>query len=399
MAMTPIRRRNRGRELLRPYPGTLPLIGVGGSRGKTSVSLLLQHVLETHRQSTGSWTSAGVIADGGRMDGELHAWERCLLASRVGELDVIIQELPSALATAVPLPDDTYPLTIFTMLCGNDIDCKGMATTRREYLAVQRLAQATRPGGVMVVNADDRTLLDLAEDFLDREMVLYALHEANPALRQHIDAGGAGVWLDGTMIIYADSERTEHVADVRDFPSSLGGALTIVVQNALAASASAKVLDVPAATIKHALSTYTVDPQLLPGSCSLSRIRRTPAIFDRADRAWSLKSLIRSIKNIPARQRIVLYGNLAIPDVDLDEAGRLLASIPNSVLLANWPSNDEARHNALLAGMHLDGTPPLVIRCDSPQEAIARLCSHIGPDDLAVVLADDPLPYIDLLLD
>lgn len=373
------------------------MIGIGGSRGKTSVAFMLQAILKQAGMAVGSWTSIGVMAESEWLDGELHAWERCVLAARVGELDVLIQELFSPLTAAIGLPNDVYPLGILTTLCGNDDDCRELEESQREYQALHKLADATRHGGALVVNADDRPLLDLASTSEDREVILFALHAANPVLQRHLESGGSAIWLDDTLIVASDQGETRMIAEVGQLSSALGGALTIFVQNALAAAAAAMVIGVPPETIGQALASYQADPKLIPGSCNVTRIDRTTAIIDRADQLWSLKMLIRGIKNIPVRQTVILCGPLTIDDEELEEAGRLFATVPNAVLLLDWDESSERRRR-LLHGMTSGNAHPLVIKCCGTEDAVNRLKTHIEPDDLAVILADDAAPYIEALV-
>src|SRR5690606_29964983 len=75
---------------LRPNKTVLPLIAVGGSRGKSTVASMIDSIIRLSGASVATWISSGVYVDGEQMEGELRPWSRVLLASKYGELDAVV---------------------------------------------------------------------------------------------------------------------------------------------------------------------------------------------------------------------------------------------------------------------------------------------------------------------
>src|SRR3954466_6502585 len=74
-----------------------PVIGVAGSRGKTSVVRALESIFRAAGLRFAAWTDGGVEIEGERQHGELTAWNRVLTRVAAGGLDVAVRELDWAL--------------------------------------------------------------------------------------------------------------------------------------------------------------------------------------------------------------------------------------------------------------------------------------------------------------
>ncbi|MBX6342289.1 MAG: hypothetical protein IRY97_07515, partial [Thermomicrobiaceae bacterium] len=183
--MTDLRLRQAGRD--QPADErvgrVLPLVGVAGTRGKSTIVWLLEAMLTEAGRSSGLWCTTGVYVRGMRQPGELGPWSRVLEATRTGVLDVAIQELETALVTSVGLPPAIYPVAAIATLCGNNEECLLSPEASRGAVAQAIVARAVRPDGVLVLNADDQAVLDAASE-TSAEVVLFALHPDNPALRR-----------------------------------------------------------------------------------------------------------------------------------------------------------------------------------------------------------------------
>lgn len=70
-----------------------PVVGVAGSRGKTSVIRALESILRTANLRFAVWTDGGVEIEGERQHGELTAWTRVLTRAAAGGLDVAVREI------------------------------------------------------------------------------------------------------------------------------------------------------------------------------------------------------------------------------------------------------------------------------------------------------------------
>src|SRR5690606_31323577 len=95
--------------------GTLPIIGIGGTRGKSTVLRLVESMLVTMHLRRATWTDLGVQIQGRRQRGEISGWRHALTRLSEGSIDVALQELDWATVNAAGLPNGSYPIVA---LCG-----------------------------------------------------------------------------------------------------------------------------------------------------------------------------------------------------------------------------------------------------------------------------------------
>src|SRR6185312_3845780 len=216
----------------------LPLVAVAGVRGKSTIVWILEHMLRSAGRTVGVWSSTGVYIQGDRQTGELGPWTRVLEAAQSGELDVAVQELETSLVNGVGLPEAIYPLAAISTLCGNNEECLISPEASLGARAQAIVARAVRSDGVLVLNADDNAVLQAGEQTA-ADIVLFALHHENPALRRHLRAGKAAVWVRDGRVVVGSSTNERSLLDVADARFTLDGTLTFQVQNLLCAVALA----------------------------------------------------------------------------------------------------------------------------------------------------------------
>ncbi len=381
---------------LRPSRSVLPLIAVGGSRGKSTVASILEMIVRAAGCTVGSWISSGVYVDGEQLKGELGPWSRVLLAAKYGELDAVIQELEAAVVVGAGLPNRTYPLAVMTTICGNDESCRLSMSTELEERSIHMLAEAVREDGRIIANADDLSIM-IAAQSSPADRMLYALHPDNPVLQRHLSEGGQAVWVVEGVIVAGDRDRFDPIVAVSEVPATLDGSFIFQIQNAMAATAAAIHLGIDAEIIASTLRTFEPDAMSQPGACNILEYRGGRIVVDSPRQTWTLKMLARGVKHHPHRRTIVVSN--AFNDQSLSDArevGRILGGLGGVVIL-HGSEEDAEQIKAIKAGIASNHVPPLVVVLGSEQKALQRLKTTIGAGDSALVLSTQPEAAIDIL--
>ena len=367
----------------------MPLVAIAGARGKTTVAWMLQAIADEVRWSIGSWLSSGVYVDGVVQPGELGPWKRVVLAARYGELDLVLQEMTASTVVGAGLPAQTYPAAILTTICANDDHCRFSAETTLELRALDVLSAAIRPNGVIVANADDVLLADFAEE-QPAETVLFALRRENPVLQNHLDRGGRAAWVDRGWIHFGTASSSTRIVQPRDIPATLGGALLLQVQNALAATAFALCAGAPADAVACALQRFLPSPERQPGSCNVYQRNGARVLVDSHVRLWSMRMLLRGIRRLRHR-RIVAVSSCfpELRDDDAREAGVLLSSVADAVLLYADPSW-LGRVNDIRAAAVGSAASSIVLHKPSQREAVEWLLANLEHEDIGVIISEQP---------
>jgi cyanophycin synthetase len=367
----------------------LPLVAIGGSRGKSTVAWMLDAILRDAGHVVGSWLSSGVYINSARLQGEMGPWAEVVRDARSGALDLVLQEMDAATVVAAGLPQHSYPLAIVTTLCGNNEACQLAPETRLERRALTALLDAVRDDGAIVANADDLDVIEAVERRGGR-MLCFALHHDNPALQRQLGRGGVAVWVDDGTIVHGSADGATVIMNAHDVPATLDGAMLFQEQNALAAAAAALALGVPLTAIRSGLSRYTPDPVLQPAACNVLRYNGGTIVVDAPGNIWSLRMVTRGIRHQPRRRTMVVSGGFPLMrGEDVREAGRILGNL-GAIVLVHGELADPARIAALKDGMAATALPPVVITMSDEVSAIEHLLNALGADDVGLVLADDP---------
>lgn len=376
----------------RPWHATpFPIIGIGGSRGKTTVSFMLSDILRAAGLSVGCWNSAGVFLDDVQQEGELQPWSRLLLASRHGEVDVLVQELPSSTVVAAGLPPDTLAMAVLTTLCGNADACLLTPEAMLDRRALENITHALHADGTLIIGADDHDVAEIAGTS-GRALLPVALHRDHPLIRQALGTHGDAIWMDERRAMHGtdpDGDPTLLV-DLRTVAATHHGTLLFQAQNAMLAAAAALRLGVEPDAIRRGLAGWATRPDRQPGACTMLRIGEATVIIDQPRQMQSLRGLLRSLRHVPHRRAVCIIGPMGgMHESDLVDATRSIADASGLVILHSSVREPE-RMAQIRAGLAQAMTPPFVIPAADESRAIDYLLNTLQPNDLAVVLTDDP---------
>ena len=372
-----------------PRSQPLPLIGIAGTRGKSTVAWMLTSIFEAAGKPSAAWLSSGVYVDGDRQLGELGPWSRVVLAARHGEIDFAIQEMDATTVVGAGLPENSYPLAVLTTLCGNNEACLLTEETEMVRRALDAVVGSVRGDGRIIVNADDYDVAALGTES-SREGIFYALNRENPILQRHLENDGHGGWIDTQRIMYGTSQAAIPIIAINDIPATLDGTILFQSRNALAAVCAAMALGISVKAVSDGLRSYQPLPDRQPGASNIIRYNQATILIDAPREIGSLRMLARGIRHTPHRRTIVVTGGFpGLPDDEVPEAGRLLGGLAGIVLLHSENTSD-ARMELIHQGIAAATVPPIVLRVVDEAHAIDHLLNSIAPNDAALVIVDDP---------
>lgn len=367
----------------------LPVIGIAGSRGKSTVVRLLDSIFTASGLRSATWTSAGVEIRGRRQSGELAPWSRALSRLAEGTLDIAIQELDWSTVHAVGLPTGVYPVLAITNICVNNDVCLVQDETKRALRALASAIRAVEPDGSLVLNAEDYAVSGTEVEH-HAQVTLVAQSRDTPLLRAHLAMGGFGAWSERDELRAGPLTQPVPLGRVGDLPFALHGRASFEVHNALTAAAVALLCGVPAPTVAKALETFVVPAALLPGSFNVVRACEFTAVVDRPAPSWFLRPLLRAVGPRDNGRTVTVLGRMdQVSDQDLPEVGRLVGR-SSDVLILHSQEAGALRAALLRQGAALNHVPPVVVHVPTERRAVTRAIKVLRPGDTALFLADDP---------
>jgi cyanophycin synthetase len=378
--------------------GKLPIVGVAGLRGKTTLIQLLDHMLTTNGHRTAQWTSNGVEIAGVQQDSELGAWKEVMRHLVDGTVSIALQELDAATVLATGLPVDFYPMLAVTNICANDELCHLHREGQLAIKAMPRILAATSGTGALIANGEDFTLFDAIRTAPPVPTVYFALNRNVPLIRQHTALSGRATWRDGDLIRHGNAEDAPVVSQIPELPYTLYGGATFQIANVLAACSIALQLGLQPAEIESALMSFDPDPRKAPGTMAVVRTHGLNVVIDRPDPSWFLRPVLRAIRAVSHGRLYVVTGKMeSVPLGDILEVGRMLGRDADALILHDHEA-DPSQTDSLMQGARRVLDPPLVARYSSKHRAIDAALRRMREGDYLLILANDPAIALDTVL-
>jgi UDP-N-acetylmuramyl tripeptide synthase len=372
----------------------VPVVLVTGSNGKTTTVRLLAAVAAaaghvTGMSSTDTVTIAGQVLDWGDWSGPAGA--RAVLRDRRVEFAVLETARGGILRRG--LAATRAVAVIVTNIAEDHVGEWGVGdlpTLAETKLVVGR---ALLPGGRLVLNADDPTLVAAAGALLTTPLLWISLDPHSPVLRNHLAADGDACWVDGgAVLLQWNGHRTE-VMNASEAPITLGGAARHNIYNLLGVVALAAVAGLPLESIRAGLRGFAGGSRDNPGRLNVYRFGSATAIVDFAHNPHGMDALAALAAALPAARRLVVLGQAGDRD---DHALRQLARSawalrPDCIVLKEMEKYLRGRPLGETSDLFtaefvaLGAAPESIVRAASEYQAVTTALAWARPGDLLVL--------------
>ena len=386
--------------------GDIPVAMVTGTNGKsTTVRLTAAIVAAAGRvagQSSSDWVRVGdEIIDTGDYSGPSGARQ----ALRDPRTEVAILEAARGglmrRGLAVPRAD----VCLITNVAADHLGDYGIVDVPTLADAKFLVASVLKPGGRLVLNADDPELLRRGTAHIG-DIAWFSLEPDNSGLDAWIAGGStAAILRDGWLYLVRNDEFVP-VLEVDAFPLGMKGAARFNIANALGAICIADAIGLPVEAMRDGLAEFTGSPDQNPGRGNFIELGGVTAVVDFAHNPHGVAALLEALATLPANRRAVLVGQAGDrSDADTVELTRVVwQAQPDLVVVKELPGKLRGRK---------PGELPAVIdaelrRLGAPDEAIALAGDEIEatrialewsqPGDMLVLLIhEDRSPVMELL--
>jgi len=389
------------RALLPPgSDGRIPTCAITGSIGKTTTANMVARILAVGGLTVGRCTSMGItVGDERRRQddcaGGRHARE--LLLDRRVEAGVFELARGGLLRRGMAIEE--FDVAAVLNVLDNHIGTDGIAG--RADLARIKSIVARRARKTLVLNAEDPLCLAMRQGARAPHLYLVGRDAGTPALRAHVEAGGAAVMLrhsaDGDIMVLVERGIAQPFMAMAEIPATLGGRHVGKVWNALFAAAIAQAMGSSLDQVRQGLRSFKPDMADSEGRFSIIDGLSFGVIVDPVDGPESAEALAQVVRQIavPGRKRVLANASGERLDGFIRATGRALAGAFDRYVCTNWtngirPDPQSAPgllRDGLLAGGVAD---PAIVCIPSEEDALHQILREAEHGDLVVLTSDPP---------
>ncbi|HUR50364.1 MAG TPA: Mur ligase family protein [Acidimicrobiales bacterium] len=295
-----------------PAP-TIPTIAVTGTNGKTTVTRLAAHIAGQAGHRVARCDSDGVYD--GSVAVERGDWTGFLGVRRaLGIPGATFAALEIARGGILRrgLGATDFDVSVVTNIAADHLGSDGVDTLGDMAEVKSAVVGATRPSGVVVVNAEDPLALAMRRATSARPFG-FALSMASPGLELVLREGGAAISLRDHEVVWRDhvDATWRPVLDITAIPITFGGKSRHSVANALAAAAAALGCGIPLPSVVAGLQSFTPSAAHNPGRMNAFQFRGIVILVDyghNEEGLTALMELARALVGTDGQVHLVLNG-------------------------------------------------------------------------------------------
>lgn len=239
--------------------GTIPLVAVTGTNGKTTSVRLIARMLAASGRRTGNTSTDGIVVSGETVeDGDCTGPGAARRLLRRTDVEAAVLETARGGLLRRGLVLDAVDVALVTNVSDDHLGEWGIQTI--EELAAVKCLVASIADRRVVLGADSAPLVRRRGSFAAPE-VWFALDGDHPLLREHLARGGEAWWASPHgEIVRGVGSRRETVSDVSAIPLVFDGIARHNVANVLGACAVARGLGIPDEIVRTTLAEFGRTP-------------------------------------------------------------------------------------------------------------------------------------------
>ncbi|MFT3849978.1 MAG: Mur ligase family protein [Propionivibrio sp.] len=240
--------------------GRIPVVGITGSYGKTTVSAIVAHLLTLSGKHTALACSKGIFLDRRQSEkGDCANWKAAhrILMNRA--IEAAVFENGSDTILGEGLAYDRCQIGVVTNV---DIERHTgryyIDTPEHVFNVLRTQVNLVLPSGAAVLNAREPMLVEMAR-LCDGEVIYFALDAQLPVITEHLSHGKRAVIVRYDQIMLASAQGEVALARLSEIPVTKAGKDSAQVENMLAAVAVAWALDVSLDVMRTGVETFFID--------------------------------------------------------------------------------------------------------------------------------------------
>ncbi len=384
--------------------GTIPIIAITGTNGKTTTTRLTAHIAKTAGYKVGYTTSDGVyIQNQMMMKGDCTGPISSQFVLKDPTVDFAVLECARGGILKNGLAFRNCDVAIVTNISADHIGLGGIDSMEQMAKVKAVVPETVIKHGYAILNADDDLVFAMQKG-LTCNVALFSMHENNPRIIEHSKKGGyAAVFENGYITIMKGTWKIR-VIKVTEVPVTYGGKALHNIMNCLPAVLSTYFWrNIEIEDIKLALQTFIPSASQTPGRLNMFQFKQFKFLVDFAHNPAGLELLCDFIGKMDGEPKVgIISGTGDRRDEDIMELGRISGRSFDEIIIRQDKNlrgrTAEEIVNLLVKGINetKPGDIPITIIYNE-KEAIMHAYNTAKPGSLITIMCDVVAEALDLI--
>lgn len=383
----------------------IPIISITGTNGKTTVTRMIAHLLSGTDLNVGMTTTDGISINGeqivkGDRTGPVSA--KTILGDKL--IDIAVLETARGGLLRRGLGFDWSDVAVITNISEDHIGQDGIESIDDLINIKALIAERVRPGGTLVINADDENSLRVLEREKVRQtlknIVFFSMHKNNPRIKRHLATSGTVYFSDGQNIIEIKNHEQTVIAKIAKIPATMNGIAEYQIANSMAAIAAVRAYGVSAETISR-FETFQNDADN-PGRSNFYKVGRGFVMVDYGHNPGAFEAVCRMAMQWENKKVTGIIGVPGDRDDRLIKDSARIAARGFERIIIKEDEDRRGREKGEVAHLICE-TVKMVApnrRCEivlDEVEAFSQAVKEIQDDEVIVIFFDKLEPVLEVL--
>ncbi|UNC90692.1 cyanophycin synthetase [Candidatus Contubernalis alkaliaceticus] len=286
----------------------IPVISITGTNGKTTVTRMVSHLLKQKGLTVGMASTDGIYINDRRIiRGDTTGPISAQTILKDSSVEAAVLETARGGIIRGGLGYDCCDIAVITNISHDHLGQDGINDIEDLLYVKSLVAEAVKPGGYVILNADDVNVVDISR-WAASEVIYFSKKSSNIILKRHLADGGKAVFIKGGAIYTAEDHRIKFLVKVTDLPVTLKGKASHHTENALAAASVGRAFGLSRKNIVKGLKTFSLSLDHNPGRGNVFDYGSFKVIVDYGHNEAGFLSAAEMGRKIGARRMVGVVG-------------------------------------------------------------------------------------------
>ena len=305
-------------------PSSIPIVSVTGTNGKTTVTRMIAHTLGLEGTVVGMTSTSGIYIGGecilkGDNTGVLSA-ATVLKDTRV---EAAVLETARGGIIKCGLGYDLADVGVIVNISDDHLGIDGINTIDDLTKVKSLVAEAVKPDGTVVLNADDKMTPAILKR-ISCGSILFATNYDNLLVQKAIKNRNKAVYVRAGAVYISSGYDEILIAALEDIPVTYGGKAICNIENTLAAVSSLFAMGISPVRIREGISGFKPDTSNNPGRLNIFEMGEFSVMLDYGHNIAGYSAAIEMAKRFDAS---IYTGVIGMPgdrrDESISDVGKL----------------------------------------------------------------------------